>query len=476
MNLSTRRLFVAPLCAALLTVAGCLVGPDYKRPEPVANPPGWGWKFAEPRDEAIKGDWWKHFGDPQLDRLEAQATAANQTLRVAVAHVDQARAAAGLTKSRFFPQLSFDPSINVFHTQLNHVPSNLNATNYAIPLDLSYEVDLWGRVRRSFESAQANAQASVADYYQVLLTLHGDVATNYFLLRQLDDQLVITQRTYALRQKTVKIVDERHRAGMAPDLDVQRASTELSQTQTLLTDIQRQRTNLQDALALLCGQAAPSFQIASGSLPKAHPDVPVALPSALLERRPDIAAAERHMVATNAQIGAAKAAYFPAVSLTANAGYATFHPGNLLDWDSHFYSIGPNVSLPLFNGGRLKSNEESAVADYHAACGTYQQQVLAAFKDVSDALNDLDGYTKESTSSSAAVASAQRAADSAAQRYRRGLVNYLDVIEAQRTELQAELSSTQISAQRLISTVHLFKSLGGGFDQQSVSDLPKQGG
>lgn len=473
-----RRLLTASFCAAALlpAAAGCLVGPDYKKPAPVAQPPGWGWKFAEPRDQAVKGDWWTLFRDPRLDELESQATAANQTLRVAVAHVDQSRAAAGLSKSRFFPQLSFDPSVSVFHSQLNHVPSQLSATNYAIPLDLGYEVDLWGRVRRSFEAAQASAQASVADYYQVLLTLHGDVATDYFLLRQLDDQLTISQRTYALRQKTVNIVAERFHAGMAPELDLQRANTELSQTQTLLTEIQRQRTNLQDALALLCGQPAPTFHIAPASLPTTLPSVPVALPSQLLERRPDIANAERRMAAANAQIGVAKAAYFPAVSITGTAGYASFHPGTLLDWDSHFYSVGPSVSLPLFNGGRLKAGAESAAADYHAACAAYQQQVLAAFKDVSDALNDLSGYNQEVTSAAATVASARRAASSSSERYRDGLINYLDVIEAQRTELQTELQASQISASRLISTVHLLKALGGGFDQQSVPDPPKQGG
>lgn len=203
--------------AFTLMLAGCVVGPDYKKPQTV-TPPDWNWKLAEPRDQAIKSDWWQLFEDPELNRLEVQATGANQQLQLAVARVDESRAEARAATSRFFPQLTLDPSVASFHTQLNHVPSELTATAYTVPLDLSYEVDLWGRVRRAFESAHAGAQATVADYYNVLLTLHGDVAVDYFLLRQLDARIELLHAALVLRQKSVRITQERFQAGLAPEL------------------------------------------------------------------------------------------------------------------------------------------------------------------------------------------------------------------------------------------------------------------
>ncbi len=452
-------------CLPLLLLPGCLSGPDYTKPEAV-SPPAWGWKLAEPRDQVLKDDWWQCFKDPLLNKLEAQATTANPGVQTAMARVDQARALAGIAASRLSPQLGFDPSIARFHTQLNHVPSNLTATARTVPLDLSYEVDLWGKIRRSMEASRAQADSTVAAYYQVLLTLHGDVASNYFLLRQLDEQTALLERTQALRQKGAQIVEERFHAGMAPELDLDRARAEFAQTQTLVAETQRQRAHLQDAIALLCGQPAPTFQIAPGALPEALPRIPVGLPSRLLERRPDVAEAERKMAAANAQIGVAKAAFFPAISLTGDAGYSSFHAGTLLDWQSRLFQIGPGMTLPILNGGRLKAGLREARANYQAACGGYQQQVLTAFRDVSDALIDLDSYHRQSGTEGDAVSSATHATGSSRERYGQGLVNYLDVLDAERTQLQAELQATQIHASRLVATVHLVKALGGGFDQR----------
>ncbi|HUZ06435.1 MAG TPA: efflux transporter outer membrane subunit [Candidatus Paceibacterota bacterium] len=460
------RLSFIILLALLLT--GCVVGPDYKKPQ-VAAPPDWGWKLAQPSDAAIKSDWWELFQDPVLDQLETQATGTNQLLQIAVAHVDQARAVARIAESHFFPQLSFDPSINSFHTQLNHVPSELTATAYTIPLDLSYEVDLWGKIRRSFQSAQAQADANVADYYNVLLTLHGDVAVNYFLLRQLDAQITLLNETLALRQNSVQITAERYHTGLASELDLDLARTQLAKTKTLVTETQRQRDDLQNALALLCGQPAATFQIKPGTLDELLPAIPVGLPSALLERRPDVAEAERKMAAANAQIGVAKAAFFPAITLTGGAGYSSFNAGNLLNWESQLFQIGPSAALPIFNGGRLKAGLKEAQANYQATCASYRQQVLIAFKDVSDSLVDLDSYGQQVVSETDAVDAANRAANVSRERYKRGLINYLDVLDSERTQLETQSKAIQIHALQLVSTVHLIKALGGGFEAGSLA-------
>jgi len=451
---------VAVLGGALL--GACTVGPDYKKPS-VVTPPSYGWKVAEPRDKALKGEWWKYFRDPVLDRLETEASQNNQNLKAAIARVDQARAVARGTASRFFPQLSFDPSVSHFHTQRDHIPSRLTATATTLQTDLSYEVDLWGRVRRAYESSMARAEASAADFYQVLLTLHGDVAINYFLLRQTDSQIALLQRTVGLRQKAVDLVGQRVQKGMTAELDLDRAQIELAQAKTTLTEMQRQRNVLQDSIGLLCGQPASSFHIDSGELQERVPKIPVGLPSELLERRPDIAQAERKMAAANAQIGAAKAAFFPAISLTGNAGYSSFHVSSLLDWESRLYQIGPSVSLPLFNGGRLRAGLKEAQASYSGECANYRQTVLAAFKEVTDSLNDLDAYSREAVTESEAVAHAARASSSSKERYTQGLVTYVDVLDSERTELQTELQATQILGLRMISTVRLIKALGGGF-------------
>ena len=311
-------------------------------------------------------------------------------------------------------------------------------------------------------------EATVADYYNLLLALHGDVAINYFLLRQLDAQIVLVDQTLKLQENTVRITNERFQAGLVTELDWDRARAELAQTETLKTGMQRQRANLQDALALLCGQPSPGFKIAPGMVNEILPVVPVGLPSTLLERRPDIAEAERKMAAANAQIGVAKAAFFPAISLTGDAGYSSFHVITLLNWESRLFQIGPAVTMPILNGGRLRSELREAHANYQAACASYQQQVLVGFRDVSDSLVDLDSYGQQVVSQTEAVTAATRAASVAGQRYQRGLVNYLDVLDSQRTQLQAQIQITQIHALQLVATVRLVKALGGGFEQDAV--------
>lgn len=445
-----------------LSLAGCAVGPDYQRPA-APMPPSDAWKLATPSDETLRGDWWTAFHDSALTKLEEQATSANQVVQNAVARVDAARAEARVTASRFFPQVNFDPSVSRFHTQFNHVPSLLTATQSTLPLDLSYEIDFWGKIRRAFEASRAQAQATVADYHQVLLTLHSDLAADYFLLRQHESQIEILQRTLELRQKAVEIVSQRVHAGLAPEFDLDRAQTEVSQSQTALLELRRQRESLQYAIALLCGQPAPGFHLEPGKLTQKVPAIPAGVPSSLLERRPDIAAAERKMAAANAQIGVAKAAFFPAITLTGTSGYSSFQAGTLFNWQSQLFQIGPGAALPILNGGRLKAGLREAHANYEAVCASYREQVLIAFKEVSDALQDLDSYTRQADSERDAVASSSRAAATSYERYKQGLIPYFEVLDSQRTQLQTELQAAQLDGQRLISTVHLIRALGGGY-------------
>lgn len=449
--------------AMALVVAGCSVGPNYHPPVMANIPPSWGWKLAEPSDDKIKGDWWKLFDDPVLNDLETRAAAANQSLREAVARVDASRATARITESEFFPQLSLDPSVTRFRTPPTVVPPLFTATTYTLPLDLSYEIDLWGRVRRSFEASRAEAQASVADYDTILLSLQGDVATNYFLLRQLDVQVAILKRTLDFRQKAVSILQERVTSGLSAEADLDQAVTLAELTRTQLSEAQRQRDDLQDALALLCGEAAPAFHLDPGTLAGVVPTVPLGLPSSLLERRPDIASAERHMAAANARIGVAYAAFFPAISLTGQAGYSSFDTGTLLNWQSRLFQIGPQLVLPIVTGGRIESQVKEARSEYEGAGAEYRQTVLVGFREVSDALNDLRSYREQEESLKKAVAAAKRTTGTSNQNYGQGLVNYLNVVDAERVQLDAETQAAQIAALERVATVHLIKSLGGGF-------------
>lgn len=461
-----QRLLLFLIFPALL-LTGCLVGPNYEKPE-TAAPSNWNQPLPAHSNATIQSDWWRLFQDPVLNHLEEEASSCNQLLQAAVARVDQSRAVARISESRFFPNLSYDPSVARFRTQQDHIPSQLTATAFNMPLDFSYEIDLWGKIRRSFESARAQAEASADDYYNVRLMLHGDVAVNYFLLRQLDEQIVLLQKTVELRRKSVQLLEERFKAELSPELDLDRARADMAQTETQLAEAKRQRANLQDALALLCGQPTPSFEVAPAPLPDTLPVVPVGVPSTLLERRPDIAEAERKMAAANAKIGVAQAMRLPAITLTGDAGYSSFHASSLFDWQSRFFQIGPGATLPLLNGGRLKAGVKEARAEYEASCAAYQQQVLVAFKDVSDALSDVNGYRQQVTSETNAVFFAGKTAKLSRERYGQGLVSYLDVLDAERTQLQTQIQETQIFALQRVATVRLVKALGGGFDQNSA--------
>jgi len=459
---------------------GCAVGPNYHRPE-TAIPADYkskelgSWKTGTPLDNVPKGAWWEIFGDKTLNELESQAAQANQQLKGAVARVDQARATARVARSELLPSLNFDPSFTRQRYSPNQMPSfgSLTANNFQTPLDLSYEIDLWGRVRRGFESARAEAAASLAAFHSVLLTLQADVAQNYFLLRSLDAEIASVTSTVGLRKEQLQLVRSRFEGGIGNELDIARAETELATTEAEAASLAKRRVELENALAILVGSNPAVFQLAA--LERANtnwnpppPAVPAGLPADLLERRPDVADAERQLAAANARIGVAKAAFFPVVRLTGSGGYVSADIDNLFNWESRTWSIGPSVSLPIFAGGRNRANYKFSQAAYQESIAKYRQQILVAFGEVENSLAGIHHLSTQASAQNRAVANSRRAVELATERYRSGLVSYLEIVDASREELQTERGSAQIAGQRLVTAVQLIKALGGGWSEQQL--------
>ncbi len=452
--------------------AGCAVGPDYRRP-PVETPPAYNetgpWKVAEPRDSVPKAEWWKVFHDPALDSLESKAVGASPTLSAALARYDEALAAARATRGSLYPALSVNASASRQMFSANR-QSEFPSTRFAyttnsfdLPLDLSYEIDLFGAARRSIESARATAEAQGATYQNVLLTLEAGVAQNYFTLRSLISQRELLTRNIALLQDALDLVHKLRKGGANSDLDVYQAETELETVESNAIATDRSIAEQQHALAVLVGVNPENFRIEAAPLDTATPNVPTGLPSELLERRPDIAAAERNLAAANARIGVAKAAFFPSIGLTAFAGANSSELSNLLTWGSREWAAGPFVTVPLFNGGTNLANYRQAQAAYQEALADYRQQVLVAFQEVEDGLSDLRLLAKETEILTSAVASSAGATKLSIIRYKAGLVSYIEVIDSQRTQLESEISLTQARADRLSAAVQLIRALGGGW-------------
>ena len=454
-----------------------LVGPDYKRPDARhITPADWHWKVAEPKDSIPKGNWWKLFNDSVLDELEVGAVANNQDLRAAVARIDEYRALARLSRSDFFPKLSLDPAFSRQRTSANQpiaipIPStiklvSIHLNSFSVPLDLSYEVDLWGRVRRSLESAQAQGEASVADYHNVLLSITADVAVNYFTIRSLDDEIAILRRTVQLRDESVHIFVDRplYNRYYFGRTDLAQAKTELASAKANLADAARQRAETLNAIALLCGKPASLFEIRERPSNAAPPVIPAGLPSELLERRPDIAKAERNIAAKNAQIGVARAAYFPALHLTGQAGFLSNEASNLFTSPSRVWSFGPSVTLPLFTGGRTAANVDQAKASYEESLADYRQTVLTAFKEVEDSLAQIVFTKQQASAQDEALASAERVKILAQDRYDAGAISSFELVDAERNKLQYELQKAQTEGQRFGAIVRLIKAMGGSWE------------
>ena len=476
-----RRALTCAGVAALL--AGCTVGPDYHRPAPAAPlPPDWHWQAAQPRDDLPKGPWWKLFDDDELDRLEDAAAAQNQDIKAAVARVDESRARARLQGAAFFPDITAQPAYT--RTQLPKdnpqfskipIPGILQRyepyNSFSVPLDLSWELDLWGRVRRSFESAQAEAQASVADYQNVLLTAQADVAVDYFTLREYDAELAILRETVTARTESLRINKVRVQAGRATNVDVAQAATDLTNAQASLDDVAQRRAETEDALAVLCGVNPGDQFLAPRPLAAELPPpvVPVGVPASVLERRPDIAEAERTMAAQNAAIGVAYAAFFPRVTLIGSGGVLSARATDLFTWPNTVWSYGPQVTLPIFQGGQNISNLQAARANYQESVARYRGTVLNSVREVEDSLADLRFLRAEDTALRDSVRTSREAVDLEKKRFLVGETNYTDVIVADETRLATERNRSQVRGQQFYATVRLIKALGGGWDASQLN-------
>lgn len=450
--------------AMLLGLAACAVGPDYVRPETPVSPAFRALTGPYKGSPALGAHWWSIFGDAELDALEAAALKANDSVRAASARVGQARALSDAAAAGFWPSLSLDPSAQRSRTSATAGSASRTQTTYAVPLELSYELDVWGRVRRLSESADASVRLSAAEFAVVLQTVQANVALNYFNLRGLDTQAAMLAKSLELYRQQVELVGKQVKAGLVPQTDLLQARTQVDATTGQLNEVRRQRVNVEHALAVLTGRAPSELAIPAKTLATVVPVVPAGLPSELLGRRPDVAAAEHRLIAANAGIGQAKADYYPRLTLTGSAGFSTIDASKAVDWQSRVWSAGPSLHLPLFQGGKLDASLEGAKQRYEEALADYRAAVLNAFRETEDILNDLGNRVVTAESQARMVASARETARLVEMQYRSGLTPYYQLMDAQRTLLAAELAAAQLQNLRLNSTVALVKAIGGGWD------------
>jgi NodT family efflux transporter outer membrane factor (OMF) lipoprotein len=476
-----RRIAVFAALASGALLAGCTVGPNYNRPSaPVATK--WQveepWREAQPKDAVPKTNWWTVFHDDDLNSLETQLLAANQTLKEAQAHYEQARASAQVQNAQLFPTLSVNPDPNrTRYSGTRPTGSTFPLTgpvtqsNYEIPFNVSYEVDLFGRRRRAIEAAQASLQANAADLQNMQLILTAELAGDYFTLRQQDLQISLLNRTVQTLQKGLDLVNSRHAGGVASGLDVAEEQTLLETTKTQAVLLQQQRKQFEDAIAVLVGQPAPDFRVAARESLGEPPNIDTSLPSDLLERRPDIAESERQMAVANAQIGIAKAAYYPSLVLYGQGGWQSQQITSLMNGASGFWALGANVAETIFSGGARRAQVNFSQAGYDAQVAAYRGTVLNAFREVQDDITGLQVLDAARLSQAAAVDSSRKQLDIANSRYVGGLVSYLDVVSAQQNVLNNEQEAAVIQGQRLVTSVLLVKALGGGWDAASLAAI-----
>ncbi len=475
---SARRIAVPVL---LLALAGCAaVGPDYKRPE-TGTPKAWK-ETSQPSaaTEALPATWWEVFGDTKLNELEDQAKVQSPNLRAAAARVMQARAIARVSEADFYPTVTLDPSASRYRYSVNRpVQPNtpvlgFTANEFRLPLDASYEIDVWGRVRRQVEAADARLDASADDYFTVLLTLQADIAQNYFALRSLDAERDVLRHAIEIRRQALELISVRYEGGVGSELDVTRAETEVASAESDSIGVSRRRAEIEHAIAVLIGKPPAEFVLADNPLNLAPPAIPAGLPSELLVRRPDVAQAERLLAARNAEIGVATAAYFPSIRLTGGLGFDSAELGNLLKSGSGAGFLGAGVSLPIFDGGRIKGNVDLAKAVYEENLAQYRSRVLSAFGDVEDALSGLRILAEQADAQARALASAQQTAEISSTRYEAGLVIFLEVVDAERTRLATQQLATQIDGLRLVASVGLIKALGGGWQESTRTKVAQR--
>jgi NodT family efflux transporter outer membrane factor (OMF) lipoprotein len=465
---------------AVLQFCGCTVGPKYQRPAapvPAAYKEVGNWKQAQPNEQNLGGNWWEIFQDPQLNALEAQVNVSNQNLKAAAAQYTQARALLRYNRADYFPTITGGASATRNRISDNRPPSlTTNGRTYSdfqIPLELSYQLDVWGRVRRNVESYREQAQASAADLATVNLSMHAQLALDYFQARTLDAEEQLLNSTVTQYEQALALIQSRFSGGIASDLEVQQAETQLETTRAQAIDVGVARAQYEHAVAILIGKPPADFSLPALPLTASPPPIPAGLPSELLERRPDIAAAERRMASANAQIGVAKAAYYPNINLGATGGFESGVITTLISGPSILWSAGGSAVMPLFDVGRRRAGVDEAIAAYDQTVANYRETVLTGFQQVEDNVAALRILEHEAQVQDRAVVAAQKYLDLANTRYVGGVTSYLEVTTAQSAALSDELTAVNILGRRMVNAVTLVQALGGGWNSSELPQRPE---
>ena len=466
------------LGATVLFFAACAVGPKYKAPA-VPAPPAYkevgDWKTAQPSDQNLGGNWWEIFQDPQLNVLEQQIDVSNQNLKAAVAQYQEARAALRYARADYYPTVTTNPSAARQRYSANRPLSLGNGktfNDFVVPIDFSYQVNAWGRVSKNVESFREQAQASAADLAVINLTMHADLAIDYFAARTLDAEEKLLRNTVVQYQQALQLNEDRYQGGLASEVEVEQARTILETTRAQLVDVGVARAQYEHAAAVLTGKPPADFSLPPLPLTTPPPPIPVGVPSELLERRPDIAASERRVASANAQVGLAKTAYYPLVNIVGSGGFESGTITTLMQGPSALWSVGAAAAATIFDGGRRHALNDEAKATYDSSVASYRQTVLSAFQQVEDNLAALRVLENEAGVQATAVQSAQRSLDLSNTRYEGGVTSYLEVITAQNAALSDEVTAVNILGRRMASAVLLVEALGGGWDRSGLPERP----
>ena len=469
------------LAVAVLQLVGCAVGPKYHTPV-VQAPPAYkelgDWRPAQPNDQNLGGSWWTIFQDPQLDALELQVNVSNQNLKAAEAQYRQARAALRYNRADYYPTVTAAPSATRTRVSANRPPPNsifngITENDFVLPFDVSYQADVWGRVRKNVESYREQAQASAADLATVNLSMHADLAVDYFQARSLDAEEQLLNSTVKQYEQALELNQSRFEGGIASEVEVEQAKTQLQTTRAAAIDVGVLRAQYEHAVAILIGKPPAEFSLPPLPLTAPPPHVPISVPSELLERRPDIAAAERRVASANAQIGVAKSAYYPQISLGASGGFESSAITTLLNGPSGLWSIGLSAVGTVFDVGRRRSLNDQARAAYDYQVAAYRENVLTGFQQVEDNLAAVRILENEAKVQDEAVVAAQRSLDLSITRYKGGVTSYLEVITAQSAALADEVTAVNILGRRMANTVLLIQALGGGWERSNLPERPE---
>jgi NodT family efflux transporter outer membrane factor (OMF) lipoprotein len=482
MEAGVQKAIASSICVlSMFVIAGCTVGPNYKRPA-AEVPPAYkevgNWKLAEPNDQTFGTNWWEIFQDPQLNALELQVNVSNQNLKAAEAQYTQARAALRYSRADLFPTITVNPSASRNKTSSNRQPhspvfNGISYSDFEIPFELSYQIDVWGRVRRTVESYRDQAQASAADLATVNLSMHSQLALFYFQARLLDAEEQLLNSTVTQYEQALELIENRYSGGIDSDLQVQQAKTQLETTRAQAIDVGVARAQYEHAVAILVGKPPATFSLPPLPLTMPPPSIPTGLPSELLERRPDIAAAERLMASANAQIGVAKAAYYPTFNLAALGGFESGYPSTLISGPSVLWSAGASGALTVFDVGRRRAASDQAIAFYDQAVANYRETVLTGFQQVEDNVAALRILEHEAQVEDTAVIAAQNYLALAWTRYKGGVTSYLEVTTAQSAALADELTAVNILGRRMVAAVTLVQALGGGWNSSELPQRPE---